>query len=161
MMDSKLTEQLQTVDLVDAEMVESAFRFWFSNHDHIRSPFPEYIHDELKQQSVKKLIAWCSAISDRARQEITDEILAEKFEELLFEQALGMVQTDDERLTILYPFMPRLGDVLQSSQSKSDNTQSTVIHREHIKKNDAGYLRIRLCNSITSQEWETEFELPE
>ena len=40
--------------------------------------------------------------------ELNDEAIAEKFEEIIFEAALPMILTEDERISILYPFLPRL-----------------------------------------------------
>lgn len=143
------------------EMIEAALNFWFSNQEHIRSPFPEYIHDTLRTQTLDKFFDWTSNISERAKKEINDEIIAEKFEEILFETAAAIVQTEDEKLTILYPFMPRIGDVTKAKDLPEGEGKSEVVGRMHARRGDYSFMNIKFKTIDTGKEWETEFELPE
>ena len=147
--------------LVQGEMIEAAFNFWFSDHEHIRSPFPEYIREPLKMKALDKFFDWTSKISERAKKEVNDEIIAEKFEEILFETAASLVMTEDERITILYPFMPRIGDTAKTKDIPVGEGQSKVIDRTHLKKGDHAFLKVKFRTNDTGKEWETEFELPE
>ncbi len=140
-------------------MIETAYNFWFNDSGHIRSPFPVYIREILKEKASVKFSDWTSKISERAKKEINDEILAEKFEEILFETALGLVSTEDEKLTILYPFMPRTGDVINPKDAP--NGESKITRRAHLKRGDHSFLKLKLEAIDSGKEWETEFELPE
>lgn len=141
-------------------MVEAALEFWFNDQGHIRSPFPDRIRKTLKEKTKVKFSNWTSKLSEGAKKEINDEIIAEKFEEILFETASELVSSEDEKLTILYPFMPRIGDKINSKDS-STNEESEIITRKHIKRGDDSFLKVKLKSLSSGKVWETEFELPE
>ncbi len=149
----------ETESIVENGMIEAALNFWFNDSGHIRSPFPLYIRETLKENSTSKFSDWTSKISDRAKKEINDEIIAEKFEEILFEAAAELVLTEDEKLTILYPFMPRIGDIINPKDSP--NGESKIIERAHVRQGDDSFLKVKLKAIDSGKEWKTEFELPE
>lgn len=161
-MDSiEIENKLKSQSYIEPEMIEAAFDFWFTDRDHIRSPFPFYIREKLRLSAVDKFLSWSSQISEKAKKDINDEILAEKFEEILFELALDMVLTEDEKLTIRYPFLARIGDVLEDKNAPGGAAESKVIDRCFIKRGDTAFMKLRLKNTSLDEEWETEFELPE
>lgn len=143
-----------------AELVEQTFKYWFSDHQHVRSPFPEYIHYKLKEKSTEVFFKWVSHLDPKGKDEINDEIVGERFEEIIFETASGLVKTEDERITIMYPFLPRIGDQIQNETDNELKNESIVINRNLVKEGDVSYLRIELSNSTTNENWETKFELP-
>lgn len=151
-------EAQEKTNLVQSEMIQAAFDFWFKDHDHIRSPFPEYIREPLRMKTLDKFFDWINNISERAKKDINDEIVAEKFEEILFEEAATIVLTEDEKLTILYPFMPRIDDVIKP---KGQDEESKVISRSHLKQGDHAFLKVKLEVVTSGKIWETDFELPE
>lgn len=142
------------------ELVEQTFKYWFSDHEHIRSPFPDYIHLNLREKSTELFYNWVSQLDPKGKDEINDEIVGERFEEIIFETASGLVKTEDERITILYPFLPRIGDQIQNETDNASKNGSIVINRNLAKEGDVSYLRIELSNSTTNENWETRFELP-
>ncbi len=144
---------------IEIGMTDAAFNFWFNDNKHIRSPFPAYIKKNLKEKAKAKFSDWTSKISEQAKKEINDEIIAEKFEEILFETAAEFVSTKDEKLTILYPFMPRIGDIINPKDDSKG--ESEIIDREHLKRGDQSFLKVKLKAINSGNEWETEFELPE
>ena len=146
-------KELDEKAIENSELVVQTFKFWLTDNEHIRCPFPDYIHKELKSQAILSFGAWAKSLNPKAKDEVNDEIVAEKFEEIIFETALKLVQKEDERITILYPFLPRLGD-------KLDGKGDEIIKRTLIKEKDVSYLKIRLINPDTLNEWETKFELP-
>lgn len=146
---------------IELEMITAAFDFWYSNNDHIRSPFPNYIQEELKLNATKKFLDWNAKISDKAKKDINDDILAEKLEEIIFDLAINMVITEDEKLTIRYPFMLRVGDIIKVKDVPEDIAESSVIKRYYEKRNDNAFMRVQLQNIRSGEKWETEFELPE
>lgn len=148
-------------ELDTPNMTEAAFSFWFTDHEHIRSPFPAYIQVQLRELSVKRFDSWCASLKPDAKKDVNEEILAEKFEEILFELALGMVATEDEKLSVRYPFMPRIGDVIRVQGVPDSSAESRVTDRWHFKKGDEAFLKVKLHNLETEEDWETDFELPE
>lgn len=144
---------------IEIGMTDAAFNFWFNDNKHIRSPFPTYIRKSLKEKAEAKFSDWISKLSEQARKEINDEIISEKFEEILFETAGELVSTKDEKLTILYPFMPRIEDIINPKDNS--NGESKIIDRTHLKRGDHSFLKVKLKAINSGNEWETEFELPE
>ncbi|MCG3165407.1 MAG: hypothetical protein POELPBGB_01170 [Bacteroidia bacterium] len=153
--------KLSKQNYIEIQMLESAFDFWFKDHEHIRSPFPDYVKDDLQQKSIDKFLEWSNQISEKARKDINDEILAEKFEEILFELGDAMVKSVDEKLTIKYPFMPRVNDIIKVKDVPDDEAESSVTSREICKIGDETFMKIKLKNLSSGTEWETDFELPE
>ena len=149
-------KELEISTVESSELVEQTFNFWFNDSHHIRSPFPDYIKNKLRVEATKKFFEWTSDINPKAKDELNDEIIGEKFEEMIFETALSLIKTEDERITILYPFLPRLGDNLQ----KENESDSEIIDRMVVKENDTSFLKVVLKNKKSKDKWTTRFELP-
>lgn len=160
-MHSQLKIKLKNQKHIEAEMIEAAFNYWFTDNLHIRSPFPFYIREQLKLESIERLIDWSNQISTQVKKELSDEIIAEKFEEIIFETALKLVLTEDEKITIHYPFMPRKGDKIKKKNNAGIEVYCIVEDRTYYKKGDESFLKINLINTNSGEKWETEFELPE
>ena len=141
-----------------SELVEQTFNFWFSDNEHIRSPFPEYIRPILKEKAVEDFFKWVSNLNPKAKEEVNDEMIAEKFEEIIFEAAMGLVHTEDEKITIQYPFLPRVDDEIRNNEE--DAQLSKIIDRTLTKEGDTKFLKVKLENVSNQQVWETKFELP-
>jgi len=141
-----------------SELVEQTFTFWFSDNEHIRSPFPEYIRPILKEKAVEDFFKWVSNLNPKAKEEVNDEMIAEKFEEIIFEAAMGLVHTEDEKITIQYPFLPRVDDEIRNNEE--DVLLSKIIDRALVKEGDTKFLKVKLENISDQQVWETKFELP-
>ena len=138
------------------EMLDVSIDYWFSDHDEIRSPFPDYIKSDLRGEAIDKFMEWTSKLSVEARKEINDEILLERFEEILFECANKMVISDDEKITIKYPFILRVGDTVKDHK----RPESIVTAREICQNGDEILLKIKLKECETNEIWDTTFELP-
>ena len=146
----------EKLTIIDSEFIEQAFSFWFTDQKHIRSPFPTYTHSALKPAAIEKFEEWLANIHKDAKDEFNDEMIAEKFEEILFETGLTLIQTEDERLTILYPFLPRVSDKI-----KDDKQIENIIISRFLKEvGDDKFLEIKCINKSTKEEWITSFELP-
>lgn len=152
-----LDELLVNEKHIDQEMIEASIEFWFSDKDEIRSPFPDYIKSDLLRSSIKQFIEWNKKISDDARKELNDEILVERFEEFLFEEAYKLVITDDEKITIKYPFMLRVDDQVKHEE----RPLSKVLSRNIIQKDNTSYLEVELVELENGVRWGTSFELME
>ena len=134
-------------------LIEETFKFWFTDHQHIRSPFPRYIQSGLKEQTVKKFMLWISGLNEKSKSEINDVEVREKLEEIIFETAAGLVENDDEKLTVYYPFMPRIGDMVfpdKNGTTKADD-ENVVIARMLVKEDDQVFMKIT-CESPGSSQ---------
>lgn len=157
----EIENKLKSQSFIEPEMIEAAFEFWFKDQDHVRTPFPFYIRENLRLASIDKFLSWSRQLSEKAKKEINDEILAERFEEIIFELALDMVLTEDEKLTIRYPFMLRIGDTIKGKGIPDGKAESKVIDRWFLKRGDFSFMKVKFKNTATGEEKETEFELPE
>lgn len=143
--------------LAKSEMIQAAFDFWMGDGEkHIRSPFPAYIHHKLKPNAIDGFDKWLSHLKPDAKDEMNDEMFAEKFEEILFESAAKLVLTEDENITILYPFMPRIGDLVKDQNGK----EGTIVDRSIKKEGDFKHLNVSLSSATNGETWKSSFELP-
>ncbi|MFP5469989.1 MAG: hypothetical protein ACLGGV_00175 [Bacteroidia bacterium] len=149
-------KELDRHSVESSELVESTFDFWFSDNEHIRSPFPNYIRIELKVLATERFYQWVNGLKPEAKDELNDESVGEKFEEIIFETASELIKTEDERLTILYPFLPRTQDELTSDSGE----KSVVVDRSIVKEGDNRFMKIILEKIDNKERWNTKFELP-
>ncbi len=150
-------KELDSKSVESSELVEQTFAYWFKDQGHVRSPFPEYIQPILKQNATEAFYKWASGLNPNAKDEVNEEVVGEKFEEIIFQKASELVSTEDERITIQYPFLPRIGDVIE----KDDCPDGMImIDRELIKEGDHSFMKVKLENEETKEFWETRFELP-
>lgn len=151
-------KELDPSTVESSELIEQTFKFWFNGREHIRSPFPEYIRPELKDKSVHRFFEWASGLNSKASEEVNDVIIGEKFEEVIFETALELVKLEDEKITINYPFLPRLGDEINGLEG--DIEKSKVVDRWIEKDKDQKFLKVKMKKKSADANWETRFELP-
>ncbi len=148
--------ELDSATVESSELVNQTFQFWFSDNQHIRSPFPSYIHSDLRVKATEKFYKWAKNLDPKAKDELNDEAIGEKFEECIFETALGLIKTEDEKITILYPFLPRLNDQIKDAS----NREGVIVDRYIYKEKDTSFLKVK-CKTMDEEEfWETSFELP-
>lgn len=150
-----LKESNMTTENID--MINASLNYWFTDQSTHQSPFPEYIKPELREKASAHFYNWVNKLNIKAKEEINDEIILEKFEEILFETALALVITEDEKITIKYPFMIKTG-ALVKTEGKSD---SVVISRELLNKDNTVFLKVILQENESKNQWETSFELCE
>lgn len=146
--------------LTNSEMVQQTFLFWFSDHSHVRSPFPFYVQDGVKELAVEAFHAWMLQLNTKANEEITEEIAQEKFEEVLFQQASTLVKTDDETMTLRFPFLPRIGDKIDGEGIEGRSGENIIQKRYLIKEGKDEFLEVAAKNTTTGKSWNTRFELP-
>ncbi|MCB9195514.1 MAG: hypothetical protein H6598_04755 [Flavobacteriales bacterium] len=149
-------KELDINTVESSELVEQTFKFWFNDNDHIRTPFPEYIQRDLRINATDTFFDWAKNLNPKAKDELNDEIIGEKFEEIMFEEASLLVKTEDERITILYPFLPRIGDKIEDNGI----ADSTVVDRAIEKRGDDKFLKLMLEKIDSGNRWETSIELP-
>ena len=149
-----------TEDLANSEMVQQTFAYWFSDHEHVRSPFPFYIQQDVKEKSLEAFADWIGKLNEKAKEEINEEIAHEKFEEILFQQASTLVKTDDEVLTLRFPFLPRAGDKIDGDGIDDRSGENIIQKRYLIKERKDEFMEVSVKNTASGKVWETRFELP-
>ncbi len=157
MTDKEFEIFIKEQNFIGDDFFETSFNFWFNDNEHIRTPFPATIQSEVKEKSFRVFMEWVYELSDEEKSKLDNEEIAETFEMILFNQAMELVKSEDEKITICYPFMPRVGDVVEDKEKG----ESTVIERElKIKDDEKKYLKLKLKPKKSTHEWETEFEVP-
>ncbi len=154
-----VTNPVDREQLDRSELVEKTFDFWFAPQPHIRSPFPAYIHSDLRHNAVSRFHGWLNGLKSGSEKEVDRHIVGEKLEEIIFETALDLVQTEDEKITIKYPFLPRLDDVVEGSQTEK-NKDNRIIDRRITRDGDHSFLAVKYRELDSDQVFETKFELP-
>lgn len=147
-------------NIAKSPLVREALKFWFADNEHIRSPFPGYIQVAVQKAAVNRFSKWVEHLNDIAKDDVNEEILAEKFEENLFECGLELVETEDEKITLLYPFLPRIGDPVSRSSEEVAHLPSTVSNRKLSVEGDSKYLNLEMVETESGKRWETQIELP-
>jgi hypothetical protein len=143
------------------EFIESTFDYWFSDHQHVRSPFPEFMREELKLVATEKFNTWAGSVAANKIKGLNEEIIAEKLEEIIFEAALLLTKDEDEKISIRYPFLPRTGDIISVKGVEDTVADSEVVKREIVKEKKTAYLKVYFVNLSSKAQWDTKFELPE
>ena len=83
-----------TVDkLRDSGMAQEAFTYWFTDHGHVRSPFPAHMHDKLREQVLAAFSAWVLQLDAKALDEMNEEVAFGKFEEGLFHEGVRVARS--------------------------------------------------------------------
>jgi hypothetical protein len=159
-------QSVQLDEFRDEAFFEASFRYWFDNEGERESPFPASIRDSLKVLARDRFLEFLNDLEQRVEEEdLSDEeeatdydekMLVEKFEEYLFGLAMKMVETEEERITLSYPFMPRPGEQVRESDGKA---LSTVKTRKIVREGDEKFMEVH-CERDDGSEWSTRFELP-
>jgi len=157
MTDKEFKIFIKEQDFVGSDFFEESFKFWFDDNEHIRTPFPVEIQEKLKELTSRVFMEWVFELSEVEKAALGNDEIVETFEMILFNQAMGLVEDEDQKISICYPFLPRLGDVVDDKEKGS----SKVIDRKlDVNKDEKKYLKVKLKSEAVLYEWETEFELP-
>ncbi len=157
MTDSAFEIFVKEQDFIGRDFFDESFKFWFNDNEHIRTPFPESIQEKLKVKTFRVFMEWVYELNDEEKNKLGNEEIVETFEMILFNQAMEMVNDEDQKISICYPFLPRLGDVVNDAK----NGESTVISRKvEVRKDEKKYMKVKLKADDVLHQWETEFELP-
>ena len=146
-------------DDVKNALVDVGCAFWFNDNEQVRSPFPKEIQPEVKSRAQKEYLMWLDNLTDKDQEEVNDDEMVSVFEGFLFGEGLKLVGEDDPdlALTLHFPFMPRVGDLV------NDETrgESRVVERRVESKEDNKPFMAVVLQAVKSKEtWQTEFMLP-
>lgn len=149
-----IMEELTPDSVESSELLFEAFNFWFADRQHIRSPFPKYIHEILRRQATNRFFEWAKDLNNKAKEDLNEPLVAEKLEEIIFATAMDLVKTFDEKLTIRYPFLPRMGDEI----NRDGASAGIVVDRLTVRENDIEYMKL-VVESPDGGRWDTRIEL--
>lgn len=145
-------------DIDTLGLEESTFDYWFSDHGHISCPFPEYMKEQLKKETCEAFANWSDQLSEEERGILKDQLLVGKFEQLLFEKAYALARTEDEKITILHPFIPRIGESINLTKEVMGDSESIVIDRKIIKAGQKVFLQVFFKNTGSGEIWDLMFQ---
>ncbi len=139
-------------------LFRETINFWFNSDGHLRSPFRLEWRPQVESSAAVKFQQWLSGLKEDAQHSVNDVIMSEKLEEIIFGCAMELALEADDRITILYPFLPRLGDPIgRINGSAPDSVVST---RSIEKRGEDRFMRVTATNDSSGEVWHTEFELP-
>ena len=157
MTDKEFNTFIKEQDFIGSDFFDESFKFWFEDNEHLRTPFPVEIQEKLKELTFRVFMEWVFELSDDEKSKMENDEIVETFEMILFNQAMGLVDDEDQKITICYPFLPRLGDVVED---KLKGASKIISRKMDVNKDEKKYLKVKLKSEVVLQEWETEFELP-
>ncbi len=155
--DDEFERRLEQQTLIGQNFVDAVFQYWLEDNGDYRVPFPQYMLDELRECTLRLFLEWTFQIEDR--DSITAELLSDKFEEIIQMVGLFLARTDEDRLTIQYPSLPRLGDAVHIHLPESETRIGNVIQRDLIEDEGKMRMRVRIRFLDTGEEWETGFDI--
>jgi hypothetical protein len=157
MIQTALNNNSKTRKIISEKFIDPGFEYWFTNHEHIRSPFPTAIRVDLKEKTSVIFFEWIDGLKKTELNAMKDDEFAEMFETILFNEAMKLVEDEDMKLTIAYPFLPRLGDQVNHGQHGKG---TVTVRKEIISKDNKKLFELSVLSQQTGQTWETQFELP-
>jgi hypothetical protein len=158
MSQSELKDPVQIRSVISSKFIEPGFEYWFTNHEHVRSPFPSAIRNALKERTSIIFFEWIDGMKETELKAMKEDEFAEMFETILFNEAIKLVEDEDQQLTISYPFLPRLGDQVNHSLHGKGNICS---RKEVVSKENKKLFELSVLSQETGQTWATQFELPD
>ncbi|MDP3432716.1 MAG: hypothetical protein Q8T04_07110 [Bacteroidota bacterium] len=156
MSQSELKDPVQIRSIISSKFIEPGFEYWFTNHEHVRSPFPSAIRNALKERTSIIFFEWIDGMKETELKAMKEDEFAEMFETILFNEAIKLVEDEDQQLTISYPFLPRLGDQVNHSLHGKGNICS---RKEVVSKENKKLFELSVLSQETGQTWATQFEL--
>lgn len=137
------------------QFVHDGIAFWYNANNHVRCPFPDAIRETLEQQTTNSFSEMLLELDQTKQIELSE--LVEMLEVLMFNEAVKLVEDEDQQLTIMYPFLPRIGDIVNDEKNgKGEITERKSIVSKENKKS----LEVTILSTTSKATWKTEFELP-
>ena len=156
MNDENFRKFIKDQTFISDEFLDGGYDFWFTDNEQQRSPFAKEIQEQLRKDSFRLFMEWVYELTQEEKKEMKDEDLREMFEIILFNEGMKLAVSDEEKLTITYPFMPRIGDMVNDEKMGKSKVKSRTI----VKEDKNNMMMITLQTADGSAEWETKFELP-
>lgn len=155
MSDEEYQRRLKQQTLIGKNFIEPAFRFWFEDREGFRSPFPPEIQAEIFDATLRLLMEWSFALSDADRRSLSGRKMSDKLTEILFQVGLSLARSDEDRLSIRCPDLPRIGDHVDIKGRKP----GTVAQRRLVERDGHLWAHITVRIGNGADFWDTEFDL--
>lgn len=155
--DDEFERRLKQQTLIGQDFVDAAFQYWLEDNGDYRVPFPLYMLDELRECTLRLFLEWTFQIENRDL--ITAESLGDKFAEIIQTVGRFLAQTDEDRLTIQYPGLPRPGDEVHVHISESETRIGNVMQRDMVEDQGKMKMRVRVRFLDTGEEWGTMLDI--
>ena len=146
----------KVTEIISKKFIEPGFDYWFKDHQHVRTPFPTDIKEQTRVRTTTIFMEWIEGLKESELKAMKEDEFVEMFETILFNEAIKLVETDEERLTISYPFMPRLGDVVKH---KEHGMGKVMERKEVVNKENKTILELSVLSETSGALWKTEFNL--
>lgn len=154
---SEHMEEAEIRSIISGKFIDPGFDYWFTNHEHVRSPFPAVIRDSLKERVSLIFFEWIDGLTEDELKGMKEDEFVEMFESILFNEAMKLVEDEDLNLTIAYPFLPRMGDQVNH---RLHGLGKLVGRKEIITKENKKLFELTVLSQESGITWKTQFELP-
>lgn len=156
MSQTEISDLSKVYEAIKSRFIEPGFEYWFTDHQHVRSPFPQEIKETTRKRTATIFLEWVEGLTEEELKTMKEEEFIEMFETILFNEAIKLVEDEDQRLTITYPFMPRIGDIVKH---KENGNGKVIDRKELVTKENKKMLELSISSEETGAVWKTEFEL--
>jgi hypothetical protein len=156
MRQSETIEKEQIRSIISRKFIEPGFEYWFTNHEHVRSPFPPAIRISLREKTSVIFFEWIDSLKETDLKAMKEEEFLEMFETILFNEAMKLFDDEDQQLTISYPFLPRMGDLVDH---KINGIGKIIGRREIVSKENRKQFELSVSSQETGITWKTQFDL--
>lgn len=153
--DKEFEHRLEKQTFVGQNFWEEAIAHFLTDCDDYRCPYPERIHNELGKRTFRLFMEWTFQLR---QDQMTDEIMSTKFGEIIQGVGLSLVVDEDERLNILFPLLPRVGDTITFHSSKQIVGNGKITSRQllMVEKHPEIFVTALLD---TGEEYQTSFKI--
>ncbi len=149
--------RLNTQTLINQEFINLNFSYWLMDDKEAKTPFPPYMYEELQEKTFKEFMKWVFIVDDND-QDITEEELCEKFEEVIKDIAFKLAKNKDDILSIKYINYPAKGELVRIDRDGEKIIARTAF-REEVYINGKKYLKYLLQADGGKTTWEELYEL--
>ena len=155
--DDEYEQRLNEQTLIGQDFVEASFTNWLEDTEDYRCPFPERMRDELAQRTLRLFMEWIFQLKNPGA--ISGEELSVKFGEIIQTVGWSLAESEDEKLSISFPSLPRVGDsVTFRSPAGKVESNGEILRRQLVKTEQGQEMRVTVLLD-TGEEYETGFEL--
>jgi hypothetical protein len=153
--DDDVRARLGRQSRIGQSFVSAALSHYLGEHEGRRSAFPAHMHDELARRAIDAFCGWVAEHADDA--EMTAESASEQFDAIIHAEAMAFACNEEERLRILLPDAPRVGDSV-TFHAEQGPQRSRIVERALESDGKGRHLRVVVALEAGGT-WETSFEL--
>lgn len=145
------------------KFLDDAFEIFFKDTAEYRVPFPEHMQNELRAITELRFQKWFENSEIEKSDDMNSENLFAKLEDLVFETALAMAKTTEEKITIKFPELPRIGDKFHVASENgvhdenAHDNMNEIIAREVIKDGEK-WIAIKMSFKYPDESGKTSSE---